>query len=204
MDDTGNDVIGGIMAAVREQLAGQWPARRVTPSPGSYTRVPSPAGGGGYQRRARPAGRHVAQDGTELKRCGHCRRLRPLADFCSDASRLDGLSCDCRTCAGENSRRWHARNRDKVRAQQARWRQAQRDAVFDHYGRVCACPGCGATDDLTIDHVNGGGEQHRRQLNGMNLYRWLVVTGFPAGFQVLCRSCNLAKGRNPACLVDHA
>jgi hypothetical protein len=81
---------------------------------------------------------------------------------------------------------------------------AARAAVFGYYGRACAC--CSATEDLTIDHVNGGGEEHRRKVGigrGVNFYAWLVRRGFPDGFQTMCRRCNSSKSDGPACRIDH-
>jgi hypothetical protein len=84
---------------------------------------------------------------------------------------------------------------------------AVKDAVLDHYSRACSC--CGATDRLTIDHVNGDGKAHRIELFGrssanLQMYRWLIAQGFPPGFQVLCRPCNSSKGAGAACRLDHA
>lgn len=49
-----------------------------------------------------------------------------------------------------------------------------------------------------IDHVNGGGNAHRRSIGGttactVRFYRWLEVNNYPEGFQVLCHNCNFAK-----------
>lgn len=69
--------------------------------------------------------------------------------------------------------------------------------VMAHYGGACAC--CG-TDDLwvlSIDHINGDGAAHRRELKARGEtfgYHWLKKNGFPDGFQVLCLNCNLARG----------
>jgi hypothetical protein len=78
--------------------------------------------------------------------------------------------------------------------------------VLDHYGRACTC--CGATADLTIDHVSSNGNAHRIELFGRaaestQMYRWLIRNGFPAGYQVLCRACNGSKGDGPSCRLDH-
>jgi hypothetical protein len=86
---------------------------------------------------------------------------------------------------------------------------ANRAAVFGHYGRVCACPGCGETERLTIDHVNGGGGEHLRQLgfsSRAQFYVWLVAQGFPDDppLQTMCDPCNNSKGTTPACRIDHA
>jgi hypothetical protein len=93
------------------------------------------------------------------------------------------------------------------------WFNGLRAAVFGHYGERCAC--CGATDDLVIDHVNGNGEEHRSDLFGhrprwngktastASFYRWLVSSGFPPGFQTLCRPCNSSKRRGTKCRLQH-
>lgn len=58
---------------------------------------------------------------------------------------------------------------------------------------------CGFIDEraLSIDHINGGGMQHRRELSGggtgINFYRWLRDTGYPEGFQTLCMNCQWIK-----------
>lgn len=67
---------------------------------------------------------------------------------------------------------------------------------MQHYGGVwCHC--CDEQDIhfLTIDHINGGGREHRRQIgNGGTIYAWLKKHGYPVGYQVLCYNCNCAKG----------
>jgi hypothetical protein len=69
----------------------------------------------------------------------------------------------------------------------------------------CQCEGCPIRflEGLTIDHIipNRG-----EKVTGMRLYRELRDGNYPAGFQVLCVSCNLAKGvkdRCPAYGKDH-
>ena len=56
------------------------------------------------------------------------------------------------------------------------------------------CNNCGEMDIdvLCIDHINGGGRKHVRSLR-MTLYNWLIRTGYPEGFQVLCANCNMKK-----------
>jgi 5-methylcytosine-specific restriction endonuclease McrA len=88
--------------------------------------------------------------------------------------------------------------------QRQRSYQQLRDTVFGHYGKVCAC--CGTTANLTIDHVFGGGRAHREAFGfagRSQLYQWLVSNEFPAGFQVLCRSCNSSKGEGKRCRLWH-
>lgn len=75
----------------------------------------------------------------------------------------------------------------------------RRIAVLKYYSAGtmrCACCGEGQYEFLGIDHVNGGGGQHRKdpKMRGVHFYRWLVREGFPEGYQVLCHNCNMAKG----------
>jgi hypothetical protein len=80
----------------------------------------------------------------------------------------------------------------------------RRKAVFDHYGRSCAC--CGYGESLTVDHIYGGGNWHRALVGdgSYGFYRWLVVNEFPAGFQTLCKRCNVSKADGESCRLNHA
>lgn len=65
----------------------------------------------------------------------------------------------------------------------------------------CVCCGENIYEFLTIDHIEGGGAEHRRSIGGggTNFYRWLIKNGFPPGYQVLCYNCNNAKGHFGVC-----
>jgi hypothetical protein len=71
--------------------------------------------------------------------------------------------------------------------------------VLTHYGNgKCACVKCGATNvnALSIDHINGGGNKHRKQINvlaGIPFYIWLKKNNFPEGYQTLCMNCQCIK-----------
>jgi hypothetical protein len=74
------------------------------------------------------------------------------------------------------------------------YRQQLKIQVCTHYGYngelKCAWNGCEWTDIrvLSIDHINGGGTEHRKQIGGGGavLYGWLIEQGFPNGYQTLC------------------
>lgn len=67
--------------------------------------------------------------------------------------------------------------------------------VLTHYGNgKCKCVKCGLDDirALSIDHINGGGSKHIRNLKH-DLYHWLKNTNYPEGYQTLCMSCQRIK-----------
>ena len=70
-------------------------------------------------------------------------------------------------------------------------------AAFDAYGGS-ACCGCDEDDFeiLEIDHINGGGTAHRRQIGQAEIYRWLRNNNYPEGFRVLCPTCNKKAHRS--------
>ncbi len=68
--------------------------------------------------------------------------------------------------------------------------------VFSHYGLSCSCCGESNFKFLTIDHIDGGGAEHRRKIGQNNIYRWLVKNNFPDWFQTLCWNCNSGREVN--------
>lgn len=84
------------------------------------------------------------------------------------------------------------RDRHNARGTQ-RWKEV-RVEVLNHYGGVCACCGEGHYEFLSIDHVNGGGRQHRKAIGKSTVYEWLIKNSYPLGFRVLCHNCNQSIG----------
>jgi len=74
-------------------------------------------------------------------------------------------------------------------------RLQHRAAVLAHYGGTCACCGETTSEFLAIDHINGGGSRHRKEvIRGSDQAAWLIKHGFPDGFRLLCHNCNMARG----------
>ena len=96
-----------------------------------------------------------------------------------------------------NRRRWKNKNPDLVKASKARGRTKLKRNIFEYYGGtppICACCGEDLFEFLTIDHINGDGAAHRRELGTDAIYAWLKREGYPEGFRVLCINCNFAMG----------
>jgi hypothetical protein len=85
------------------------------------------------------------------------------------------------------------KSRQKLRERHARLRQA----ALSHYGRQCALCGESRQEFLTVDHIGGGGTQHRQRLvkANKNFFRWLSEQKYPDGFRTLCMNCNFLEGR---------
>ena len=91
------------------------------------------------------------------------------------------------------------KNRDKRRRHGVTARKKYKTKAFQAYcdGFIkCAyCLEC-EFDLLTIDHIHGQGNEHRKFNNiqaGCDTYRWLKRNGYPPGFQVLCYNCQFRK-----------
>ena len=160
----------------------------------------------------------------DSKTCTRCKEAKPVDNFALDATRKGGRHSHCRAC-----RTWYARQHRAVafgliERPNKRWKvkvsndlrvaargyakraRAQRKmALLSHYsgGDVkCACCGEREVAFLAIDHTNGGGNKHRKELgisSGAEFYKWLVDSGFPDGFRVLCHNCNFAMGHYGSC-----
>ncbi len=124
-----------------------------------------------------------------------------------------GRCVDCKAIAKENSKRKRPRPvirtpRDmrayregiEYRRQQvsgfSRWSFLLRLRALDHYSYgAFNCVWCGIADIdvLCLDHIDGGGAEHRLGLGGRSIWKWLADNSYPSGFQVLCRNCNQKK-----------
>ena len=145
--------------------------------------------------------------------CSRCGKTKPTTDFCISRRNANGRQGACRACCREFEQRPYVKARRKK--QRAAWYEENRkfesrkeaDAnarikleCLSWYSKfespVCNHPDCLVCDIdmLTIDHVNGGGMDHRRLIGARTIYRWLIKNGFPEGFQVLCMNHNFKKG----------
>ena len=94
-------------------------------------------------------------------------------------------------------RKTKARINDKIRN-----RQVKLDVV-SHYSNgenICECCYEDNLEFLTIDHIKGGGTEHRKETGwGARFYFWLKRGGFPEGYRVLCYNCNCSAKITGVC-----
>ncbi len=111
--------------------------------------------------------------------------------------------------------RHRALYKDRINAHNREYRKLNRDRIikerlvkhiilkFDvlsHYADgdpTCKICGENRLPCLSIDHMEGGGNQHRKSVvggGGHKFYAWLKRNYYPEGFQVLCMNCQFMKG----------
>jgi len=103
----------------------------------------------------------------------------------------------------QRGREYYQKHAEQIKANAIRTgkvvRLKQRIAVLTHYSNgTMACVQCGFSDvrALCLDHINGGGTEHRRTVKaGGNVWLWLARHNFPPGYQILCANCNTIKAR---------
>lgn len=124
--------------------------------------------------------------------CRKCQRSKHKQPPCN----TQRLCQQCRVVC--SSRLCDACQRTERAAASRRYRAQIRQIVIAHYGGECTYCGENEPMFLTMDHVNGDGNNHRKEVKFPHICLWLYrergKTGqFPPEFQVLCWSCNSAK-----------
>lgn len=147
---------------------------------------------------------------SESTKCRICGIIKPNTEFSS----LRTYNRHCKPCGVKRSAEYFAKNREREIVKKREWyaktseqrrekdrlrRFEKRLSVIQHYGGLCACCGEKEYKFLAIDHINGGGDKHRRALGPAGIVNWLIMQGFPEGFQILCHNCNSAKGFYGSC-----
>lgn len=114
-----------------------------------------------------------------------------------------GYRCDI--CVREYQRAHVAKHRADLREYQKEWQWQNAKEIYGIYGNgVVACVCCNESNQefLSIDHISGGGNKHRREIGdgdasrgGNRMRAWLKRNGYPPGFRTLCMNCNSSFGR---------
>lgn len=150
--------------------------------------------------------------------CTKCARIKPIEQFDlrDNGKRRRRVCHECFNAQKTRHRRKrhleHPDVHDRVKRISREYRrnvrvQARLGALnaYSDGDPKCACCGERTVEFLTIDHINGNGAAHRRELEAQNVgpgtgfYLWLKSNGYPNGFQVLCYNCNCAKGCYGTC-----
>lgn len=116
-----------------------------------------------------------------------------------------------RASVNAKAARYRASHPEQIKATQERFRAKNPDAfrlyklkqkieMVNSYGGKCAC--CGETEIvfLSLDHINGGGTQHRRRMGQNKMMAELRAAGWPKdGYQILCMNCQFGTRYGREC-----
>jgi hypothetical protein len=114
--------------------------------------------------------------------------------------RLPGRAT-CRKCTKKKGEYWY-KYKETMRVANLKYKTKLRDDVFNAYGGPkCKCCREEHIEFLTIDHIDGGGAEHRRKIGKatQQVYLYLRRNNYPSGFQVLCMNCNFSIGIRGYC-----
>lgn len=154
------------------------------------------------------------------KRCTEClsnstkynrQRLqnRYEAGFCVQCGKnpYEEGKKSCTSCSKKRRDKYKICGNKEARCEQAAAiRRKCRDRILEHYGGKCTCCGEDEPCFLAIDHIDGGGNEHRRQLrnnpghrcgsSSTQFARWIEANNYPDTLQILCHNCNMGKHLN--------
>jgi hypothetical protein len=154
----------------------------------------------------------VDQPGAKV--CTKCNEEKPLSEFYAHKKSKDGYAWWCKGCyraryaadpEGCNAAtlRWREEHRDQWNAARRRRHDRLRREVIAAYGGACTC--CGEEEEafLSLEHLDGVPDEHRRangeRKSSTDIYALVRRAGFPLDYTVLCMNCNTAKGRYGVC-----
>lgn len=144
----------------------------------------------------------MIETNANTQKCRSCNIEYPLENefFYKNKTYAKGFNTRCRWCENEYQRKrvqtWYA---EKRKAICKNYKLKLRQDLLDAYGHKCAC--CGETTDefLELDHINGGGNKHRK-LETKDLYSLLKKQGYPKDkYRLLCANCNHSLGMKGYC-----
>lgn len=153
----------------------------------------------------------IPEEPTKI--CTRCNKELPLSQFQFYGKRYPQYRSMCNECWDEYCKDYRSkpssksrqklvddtRNPEDSRRRSRATVRKNREIVLNHYGNgnpACVCCGESCYEFLAIDHINGGGASHKKELTlqGTTFYAWLIKNNFPEGYQILCHNCNSSLG----------
>lgn len=143
------------------------------------------------------------------KRCGNCKKTKDIALFTysKGEEQLTARLCkDCRVELAATTKKKYWSDIESNRAKDREYAKKRRLRVLTYYGGnppCCACCDENRYEFLQLDHIEGGGKQHRMKtfgyISGPSLYKRILRDKFPPGYRILCANCNFALGHYGHC-----
>jgi len=110
--------------------------------------------------------------------CWNCNKSKGIHEFCSHKGLINNNLTSEKQIRQRNLR-------VKVKKEVI--------AYYSNNENKCICCGENNIDFLCIDHINGGGNKHRKKEKSYG-YSWFINNNFPSGYRVLCHNCNSSLG----------
>lgn len=153
-----------------------------------------------------------------FKNCPKCNTKKPAEEFGKDTTNPTGLKTYCTPCTKIYNKQWRDNNPDwknyrrehrkenviSIRAMDTRRNEKAKREFITAYRGICICCGENNQAFLSLDHKDGLGKEHRKELTGnkrggssSRMYSILKKLGWPKdNYQLLCFNCNIAKHHN--------
>jgi hypothetical protein len=143
-----------------------------------------------------------------MKVCTGCKMKKPLTEFGAEKGKPGGLKARCKPCARASNKisydknpasrvaatlAWKAKRPEHVKTYMSERRRTIKRRLVDGYGGKCTCCGEETLEFLTLEHVNGGGREHRKVKDSLAIFNEVIREGFPREYTILCMNCNFAK-----------
>ena len=132
---------------------------------------------------------------------GHFRKGKRTSHCSRGHERIPGNDNSvgkCRICANIRGKESNHKHKEKINENHRIKRQEIRKAVLEHYGHKCNCCGEPRNEFLALDHINGGGNKHRKEIK-CPVILWIYRNNYPEGFRLLCHNCNFSLGAYGYC-----
>lgn len=154
------------------------------------------------------------------KICSRCNENKSISDFnvYRRRKRIE-LQAVCKDCSIKYNIKWRAENNESFnfkrrenrknnpeffRLQEKKYAQDLKSEFLIVYGGCCNCCGESHRQFLSLDHIDGKGNEHRFELTGNKrggstrfMLEKLKKLNWPKdNYQILCYNCNIAKSQN--------
>lgn len=129
------------------------------------------------------------------RQCNNCKEYLDITKFGKNVDTTDGYQCWCKQCNNFRGAELREVHKEKLIQQRKVLNRKLKLEILQAYGNKCLCCNEKNIEFLTIDHINGNGSKHRKEVgSGTAFYHWLKKNNFPEGYRVLCFNCNCSLG----------
>lgn len=129
------------------------------------------------------------------RQCNNCKKFLNLKYFAKNSATFDGLQYWCKICNNIRGKELREIHVEKLIKQRKILNRRLKLEILNAYGNKCICCKEKNIEFLTIDHINGNGSEHRKEVGaGTAFYHWLKKNNFPSEFRILCFNCNCSMG----------